>query len=749
MTQNTVFYEREKQLFFLFSIISLSLFIFFIIQICRIDKINLTFPSESLNYNTNDYTYTIDHISIPNGIYEININYSSSSDVNVNISTDWGYDRFLLSDNPILPNNRTFSSFCIWISDNCDVIHISTKSESSDYKIDSINISTSPLSKKYLITKCSFWFLLLFLILLLIYKQNKLLPLFFPYGLILIIAFIASLGMFNSYLSNGHDLNYHLLRIEGLKESIVNGVFPDKIQSNWCCGWGYAVSAMYGDLILLPSSLLRILGFPLITCYKLYVVLINLGTAFISYYVFFQISHNKTNSVLTSFLYTCAPYRLCCIYIRSAMGEYSAFLFFPLIILAIFYIFKDTNDSKYGNSILLPSMGFALLLQTHILSCIMSSIFIILFFAINYKKLFDKKRIIYILKIAISSISLSLWFLVPFIRFSKEPLIVYSDSSWNSEIQWYGASLTELFAQIPSPSTNFNFAYSTGLSERMPLPIGNGFIIIIITYLCFNRIQKHHNDNIIKICLTLSIVSAFLSSIYFPYNKFHDLLPKIFSFISTIQFPYRFISITIVLLSVSSIFMLNKLNILVNKHLFYLLLSIIFIISFHQSVSLLYNSIYRGSPIVYYDSINLRTNELMGYQYLYEGTDYSIPEKENNVEAYNVSIVNNTNKANTYQITCKSIGDNSYIELPLYYYPGYIAKDSMNQNLIIERGNNNRIRVNVPQNYNGKIYIKYSEPIMWRIMELVSLFSFIVLCFLQFRKTKNKVKIGEPEIEQV
>ncbi|MBO4863138.1 MAG: hypothetical protein J5517_02115 [Eubacterium sp.] len=531
-----------------------------------------------------------------------------------------------------------------------------------------------------------------------------------------------------------------MLRIEGLKEALINGSFPDKVQTNWCYGWGYAVSAMYGDMILLPSAILRLLGFPLITCYKLYIILINLGTAFSSYYAFNKISKNRLNSVLVSFLYTCAPYRLCCIYIRSAMGEYSAFLFFPLIILAFYYMFEENDTPEYGKRILLPSLGFAGLLQTHILSCIMSSIFIIIYLIVNYKKLICRKRLIYIAKIAVSSVLLSVWFLIPFLRFSREPLIVYSDSSWNYEIQWYGASISELFAQIAGPSTNFNFAYNTGLTERMPLSIGNGLVTILILFLCFRNKMNSKNTRTIKICTLLGCLSAFLCSIYFPYNKLHDLLPKLSGFISTIQFPYRFISTTVVLLSVASVLILNNLALSINKHTFHLLICIVFIIGFHQSISLLYNSIYHGSFITYYDSVNLRSNELMGYQYLYEGTDYSIPEREHEVTGNDSNIINVDNSSNSYIITCNSTGTDSFIELPLYYYPGDIAKDSDNNRLNLDRGSNNRIRVMLPEDFDGEITVKYSEPMIWHVMEMISLFTFFALIIYEIRSKKTNIK---------
>ena len=77
---------------------------------------------------------------------------------------------------------------------------------------------------------------------------------------IIIIGGIASLGLMEEYILYGHDLIFHLFRIEGLAEGLKAGSFPVRIQPGWFNGWGYPVSVMYGEGLLLFPSVLRILG---------------------------------------------------------------------------------------------------------------------------------------------------------------------------------------------------------------------------------------------------------------------------------------------------------------------------------------------------------------------------------------------------------------------------------------------------------------------------------------------------------
>ena len=106
------------------------------------------------------------------------------------------------------------------------------------------------------------------------------------------------------FVIKGHDLNFHLMRIEGLKDGLLSGAFPVKIQPTWCNNNGYAVGIFYGDLFLYIPAMFRILGVPSNTAYKLYLFLINILTVIISYISFKKLSKDKLIGVLGCALYT-------------------------------------------------------------------------------------------------------------------------------------------------------------------------------------------------------------------------------------------------------------------------------------------------------------------------------------------------------------------------------------------------------------------------------------------------------------
>lgn len=98
------------------------------------------------------------------------------------------------------------------------------------------------------------------------------------------ILFIAYMPFMNNFLLWGHDIGFHLGRIEGLAISLSNGDFMGRI--NPVNGYGYASGIMYPQLFIYIPAVLRLFGFSLMDTYKLFVFLINAATFVIAYISF-------------------------------------------------------------------------------------------------------------------------------------------------------------------------------------------------------------------------------------------------------------------------------------------------------------------------------------------------------------------------------------------------------------------------------------------------------------------------------
>lgn len=82
---------------------------------------------------------------------------------------------------------------------------------------------------------------------------------------------------------DGHDLLFHLNRIEGIASGLRNGQFPVRIHSSTLLGYGYAAPEFYPELFLYFPAALRNLGVSLSASVRVFEACINLATALACY----------------------------------------------------------------------------------------------------------------------------------------------------------------------------------------------------------------------------------------------------------------------------------------------------------------------------------------------------------------------------------------------------------------------------------------------------------------------------------
>ena len=735
----TVNLKNKKTIIIGIMLIAFIISIISAVVVLSADVLNIHLDGEQVQYNSDEAYYYVTLPAVSKGIYDISIDYSSTEDAQTEITTSLVSHNTVLSDNPVLQaGDNNSKDYSFWINNKVENVTVKILGNQGAVNIKTIDVKTSWNSKLNQVIVILLRLLLLCGVCIVIYKFNSIRKYTFEVIGIGSITLFSSFGAFLRYILPGHDLAFHLLRIEGLKDALMLGDIPCKIQTNWCNGWGYAVSAIYGDISILLPSIMRLCGFTLQTSYHTFIFFVNLLTAVSAYYCFLKISNNKKISMITAFLYTTAPYRLCNIYIRGAFGEYTAMIFFPMLILGLWYVFyEETESESFGKRLLIPVIGITGLIQTHMLSCLMCALFVILFLVIEYKRVFKAKRIKYGLKICLASLLVNLGFLIPLFTFLKEPLRISSSNYHPADYQWYGLSLPEIFAQNPSGSMNYNWAFLTSLSDRMSMAVGNGFVIYILAYLYFVLTGKIKNTKKGSyVSLILGIVALYMSSNLFPYSAIKLHFPKLFDLLTRVNVPYRYITIAILCFSIFVAATGKDMISSINKSRAQILVVSMVLIAFLQSSNYLYSYIYNGGIANYYDAVNINTNNIMGGEYLYEGVDENAPFYGTGIEGNNCSVLSESHRANRYEVEVSASGDNSFVELPLYYYPGYVAKDADGDYLSVERGNNGKIKVLFDGDYNGIINVRYKEPVLWRFFEIVSLISFILLIlYKRFNKS--------------
>lgn len=562
------------------------------------------------------------------------------------------------------------------------------------------------------------------------------------------VVFLSSLALFVPYLVEGHDLRFHLLRIEGIKDSILTGQLPAKIQPNWLNGNGYAVSVFYGDLFLYIPAILRIMGFSIRFSYVAYALLVNIATCLISYFCFKGIIKNNKAALIGSAVYTLSLYRLINMYIRCAVGEYTAMTFLPLIVYGIWKIFTDdTEDKKYKYNFIAPVIGYTGLIQTHIISCEMAGIFTIITCLVFIKKVFNKKRFGELALIVILTAVINAGMLVPFIDYMDEPVKINLGTTYKDGIQHNGAFWAQLFEIFTSVSGYCN-SKSVGIPGEMPITTGIAIIAggIFFAYEWYmGRIDKKWRKTGI-FCFLTGCMAFFMSTVYFPWDRIQKMAAIFAKVITSFQFPWRFLTIASVFLTVTTIIAVKCE--LENEKIKIKAFSIVIVfLAIMQSSWLISGALNSDKERVLwaYEEQSLDTEFLVGGEYL-PGIDYN-SEHYGTQFSYgsdNISYLELSRNKNIITFSYNNSTDESgYVATSIVYYNGYktVNKDTGSQ--LGTYSIDGYLFVEIPPQSSGTYTIRFVQPWYWKVSYIISFLGAAVLTIAIVRSSKLRILKGK------
>ncbi len=734
----------------------------YLIELCIIffAMIPLFTPLRTYNYQTADLSrkesnlenvsYIIDTPveTLKRGSYEITLEYQTEADSVTFCATSF-YGSSMATDdiqNVPLSSGMTKYSFPLTTSSTIQGFHLEfSVPEDASLQLHNIKIAENNMLKRS--TFVTVFILCISINILLFFyrkfwikadRSSKII--IFALALLCVILSIPALDI---YAVTGHDLEFHLVRIEELKSNLLNLQFPSRIQGGWLNKAGYAVSVFYGDLFLYFPAFLRLCGFSISISYNCYIILFNIVTILFSYYCFSNIFKNRYLGLLGSMLYSGSYYRMTNIYVRSAVGEFTAITFFPLIALGLYRIFTDNPKSKnYKYNWILPALGYSGLIQSHILSCEIAGFITVVTCLILIKRTLQPKRFITLLKTVLATLLINAGFLIPFLDYMRGDYR-FNDKSLNHMIQSKGVFLTDLFIPFPHiggrATTAADRLYS---ATPMPVSIGLAFtgILVLIAFLllCSRPPKKEPLWKYTCFCTIITVLTLWMTTCLFPWDALYQAHALLAILIKSIQFPWRLLGVVMLFISMSS----GSVIILIKKQFSYthakyafVLLAMCSLMSLAWFISNLHDNIYYTD----YNS-NTLSHTLIGKgEYLPQGTDKEALLTFSGDFPDNVEISELIHEAGLISLSCINTSDAPQnIEVPLLYYPYYEAYDIKSKSRFdIEQGNNKFIQITIPSNYSGTLEVSFREPIHWRLSELISLISILVLLWIKYKKTTN------------
>ena len=336
----------------------------------------------------------------------------------------------------------------------------------------------------------------------------------------------------------GHDIYFHMERIESLASEMQNGNLFPRIYTTALNDNGYASPMFYGDLLIRIPAIFVIMGASVSVAYKYFLMIIALLSSVISYFCFYSIVKNKTSAAVGSVLFSLSSYFATDLFARAAIGEAQTFIFLPVTFLGYYHImFGEQKKWLY-----LP-IGLFLMLQCHLLSTVvfvvLLSIFTLFYLDILFKSPIKLK---YIGLSIVVFFVISAYFIFPMIEQFSTTSFFASDGTASTK---WGTLSTRA---MPWWSIFSDFNYNIEFDDWMPNGIG---LIIIAVWIVYSLLKKSFKNDLTLFSLILSSVLLLLTTKLFPWKYFQNIC-------GVIQFPWRLLVFAVFFMTIAVIFIINK-----------------------------------------------------------------------------------------------------------------------------------------------------------------------------------------------
>lgn len=524
------------------------------------------------------------------------------------------------------------------------------------------------------------------------------------------VTLLATTPMMQTYLYNADDLCYHLARMEGLKDGILDGQIPVNILPEGLQGNGY-MNAMYPYLFLYIGALLRICGVSLAFSYKVLVFLSNLASACCAYVAVRSMVKSRRSVLLAVVLYTLMPYRFTNILSRGDLGETLALIFWPMVIAGLYHIVMGDRKKWYYLVI-----GFSGALQSHILSMTYVAAVCVITALLYCVRIVREKRYVELLKAAGLTVLLNAWYVVPFLFY------YYRENLDKEVLRWSG-----YFEQSINLS---NMTQSISLYNKQYFSLGLALLgcagIGMVYLLCERQKKMSDTDGFLLYLLVLGAAFVFMATGYFPSRAL--VANSFFSNIATmLQFPWRFLGPASTCFLFVGAMALERSEIIKSYRnvIFAMLvgLNLLVIITVPADNS---HVPYKNAQSVASKGHETKLGTSVGLFYPHEwrlmgAIDEKLIRSVIVSDIGSVSVYDYKKEGTKAAVSYTATSDRAYIELPVQNYLGYRASDELGAPLTIEQGDGGRMRFSTKgDGAEHRIYVRYGPVAGFVIANVVS-----------------------------
>lgn len=337
--------------------------------------------------------------------------------------------------------------------------------------------------------------------------------------------------LFQSGYFNMHD-DLQMMRQLEMEKCFRDFQIPCRWVPDMGYGYGFPLFNFYPPLPYLVGQIFRVLQFSYIDTVKITFALAFIFSGIAMYYLAKEVFKSKWAGVVSAVFYIWAPYHSVDVYVRGAMNEAWALVFFPLIFLF----------SYRFNLILLALSWAGLLLSHNLMVMIFAPVFAVWCLIWIYKTKNLKNKIFNLAKSGVLALGLSAFFTIPAI---VEQRHVHVDTL----IQGYYEYIAH-FATINQLLFSRFWGYGPSVwleGDGMPFPVGQiHWILSLVIALCLMVYGlKKKNKTIWPMAYSVVLIFAIGWFATFMVHSRSTFIWQNIKPLAFVQFPWRFLTLVI------------------------------------------------------------------------------------------------------------------------------------------------------------------------------------------------------------
>lgn len=517
----------------------------------------------------------------------------------------------------------------------------------------------------------------------------------------------------------GHDTLFHQMRLFNVVDALRGGQFPVRMGGYGYNGYGSAASVFYPDVFLYMPALMMLTGATVQCAMRVYIIAMHVISAAAMYVCARRIFQSRTASTCASVFYTLACYRLMDIYLRDALGEYTAMAVLPVFVLGLWEVVF--GDAKRWRTLVL---GAVLVFMSHMLTTVLCACLAIGFGLLGIVKIVREKRFVPILKAAVMTVLCCLFVLVPLMDYSMQG--IGDSGTFSTRVSTTAIQPMELFVVQPG--------YGRGLGCALVL---GGMLLV---YAALNGYGEREKMRAALLCAALGAAAAIASTRLFPWALAERLTRGLVNYL---QFPYRLMMFADVFLALAAGYGAVSLTRSGRqKELAAMAVLMVCAICAYPQIGdyavrtadMPQYGKRNADPLIRYKSYT-STITSSYLEYALPGSDLNATRMQEVQTEGDVSVTDYRKNGTTISAQISAQTD-AQVTLPLFGFDGYRAELS-GEEIAWMRGENNRLTVPLDAGAQGELRVWFAGKAIWRAAEAVSLLAALGLMLPRKRRKKQ------------